>query len=34
MTVCGHANGTCPMWLGGKAKVVHVGLDGPPALAR
>ncbi len=34
VTVCGHANETCPMWLGGKAKVVHVGFDDPPALAR
>lgn len=34
VTVCGHANETCPMWLGAKAKVVHVGFDDPPALAR
>jgi arsenate reductase len=34
VTVCGHANETCPMWLNGKAKVVHVGFDDPPALAR
>lgn len=34
VTVCGHANETCPMWLRGKAKVVHVGFDDPPALAR
>ncbi len=34
VTVCGHASETCPMWLGGKAKVVHVGFDDPPALAR
>lgn len=34
VTVCGHANETCPMWLKGKAKVVHVGFDDPPALAR
>ena len=34
VTVCGHANATCPMWLSGKAKVVHVGFDDPPALAR
>ena len=33
VTVCGHANETCPMWLKGKAKVVHVGFDDPPALA-
>ena len=34
VTVCGHANETCPAWLGGKAKVVHAGFDDPPALAR
>ena len=34
VTVCGHANKTCPMWLIGKVKVVHVGFDDPPALAK
>ena len=34
VTVCGHANESCPMWLSGKAKVVHVGFDDPPALAK
>ncbi len=34
VTVCGHANETCPMWLEKKAKVLHVGFDDPPALAR
>ncbi len=34
VTVCGHAHETCPMWLGGKAPVVHVGFDDPPALAK
>lgn len=34
VTVCGHANETCPMWLRGKAKVIHVGFDDPPALAK
>ena len=34
VTLCGHANETCPMWLSGKAKVVHVGFDDPPALAK
>ena len=34
VTVCGHAHESCPMWLTGKAKVVHVGFDDPPALAR
>ena len=34
VTVCGHANETCPAWLGSKAKVVHVGFDDPPVLAK
>lgn len=34
VTVCGHANETCPMWLGKRARVVHAGFDDPPALAR
>ena len=34
VTVCGHANETCPMWLGHKARVVHVGFDDPPKLAK
>ncbi|MFO7871446.1 MAG: arsenate reductase ArsC [Kiritimatiellia bacterium] len=34
VTVCGHANETCPMWLKGKSKVVHVGFDDPPKLAQ
>ena len=33
VTVCGHANETCPVFPG-KAKVVHVGFDDPPALAK
>lgn len=32
VTVCGHANETCPVFPG-KAKVVHVGFDDPPKLA-
>ncbi|HEX8322605.1 MAG TPA: arsenate reductase ArsC [Tepidisphaeraceae bacterium] len=32
VTVCGHANETCPMFPG-KTKVVHVGFDDPPKLA-
>jgi arsenate reductase len=32
VTVCGHANENCPFFPG-KAKVVHVGFDDPPALA-
>ena len=32
VTVCGHAHGSCPAFLG-KAKVVHVGFDDPPRLA-
>jgi len=34
VTVCGHANENCPMWLGQKSKVVHVGFDDPPTLAK
>jgi arsenate reductase len=32
VTVCGHANETCPVFSG-KTKVVHVGFDDPPRLA-
>ena len=33
VTVCGHAHEHCPIFPG-RAKVVHVGFDDPPALAR
>src|SRR5947209_7392120 len=33
VTVCDHANETCPVFPG-KAKRVHVGFDDPPKLAR
>ena len=33
VTVCGHAHETCPVFPG-RARVVHVGFDDPPALAR
>lgn len=33
VTVCGHANETCPRFPG-RARIVHVGFDDPPALAR
>lgn len=33
ITVCGHAHETCPVFTG-KAKVIHVGFDDPPALAK
>ncbi len=33
VTVCGHANETCPAF-GGKVKVVHVGFDDPPKLVK
>ncbi|MFP4477342.1 MAG: arsenate reductase ArsC [Desulfatibacillaceae bacterium] len=33
VTVCGHAHETCPMFPG-RARVVHVGFDDPPALAK
>lgn len=32
ITVCGHANETCPVFPG-QAKRLHVGFDDPPALA-
>jgi hypothetical protein len=31
VTVCGHANESCPVFLG-KTQVVHVGFDDPPKL--
>ena len=36
ITVCGHANETCPVFLGrgGKTKIIHVGFDDPPRLAQ
>ncbi len=34
VTVCGHANETCPAWLGKKTRIVHVGFDDPPKLAK
>lgn len=33
VTVCGHANETCPMFPG-RTRVIHVGFDDPPQLAR
>lgn len=33
ITVCGHANETCPVFPG-KAKIVHVPFDDPPRLAQ
>ena len=33
VTVCGHANETCPVFPG-KTKVIHVGFDDPPKLAQ
>jgi arsenate reductase len=33
VTVCAHANESCPVFPG-KAKVVHVGFDDPPKLAK
>jgi arsenate reductase (thioredoxin) len=32
VTVCGHAQENCPVFLG-RGKVVHVGFDDPPRLA-
>jgi arsenate reductase (thioredoxin) len=33
VTVCGHAHEHCPVFLG-RAKVIHVGFDDPPRLAK
>jgi len=33
VTVCGHANENCPVFLG-QAKVVHVGFEDPPKLTK
>jgi len=33
VTVCGHANESCPVFSG-NTKVVHVGFDDPPKLAK
>ena len=33
VTVCGHAHENCPFFPG-KAEIVHVGFDDPPALAQ
>jgi arsenate reductase len=33
VTVCGHANENCPIFPG-KAKIIHVGFDDPPKLAK
>ena len=34
VTVCGHAHETCPIFPGGKTRVVHVGFDDPPELEK
>jgi arsenate reductase len=33
VTVCGHANESCPIFPG-KTKVVHVGFEDPPKLTK
>ena len=33
ITVCGHAHETCPMFPG-NAKVIHVGFEDPPKMAK
>lgn len=33
VTVCGHADETCPMFPG-QTRVVHIGFDDPPKLAQ
>ena len=34
VTVCGHAHETCPTFLKGRTKVVHVGFQDPPELEK
>ena len=34
VTVCGHAHETCPVFPGGRTRVVHVGFDDPPELEK
>lgn len=34
VTVCGHANETCPTWLGEKTRILHLGFDDPPRLVK
>jgi arsenate reductase len=34
VTVCGHAHETCPLFPGGKTRVVHVGFEDPPELEK
>ncbi len=34
VTVCGHAHETCPVFPGGRTRVVHIGFDDPPELAK
>ena len=34
VTVCGHAHETCPIFPGGRTRVVHVGFEDPPELEK
>ncbi len=34
VTVCGHAHETCPIFHGGKTRVVHVGFEDPPEVEK
>ncbi len=34
VTVCGHAHENCPVFPGGRTRVVHVGFEDPPELER
>jgi arsenate reductase len=34
ITVCGHAHETCPVFPGGRTRVVHVGFADPPELEK
>lgn len=34
ITVCGHAHETCPVFPGGRTRIVHVGFEDPPELEK
>jgi len=34
ITVCGHADETCPTWLRKDTPIIHIGFDDPPKLAK
>ena len=34
VTVCGHAHENCPVFPGGRTRIVHVGFEDPPELEK